>query len=302
VKEEWAARGIITVLNTPFDAAGQVDPRALRRNVRRALDAGVVGFLAPALASEVGRLTVAERELVVRSVLEETAGAVPVIGGASAATRDERLANVRLMASLGCPGVLVAVPYESDEQYAEEVRAIDSLDPPMLMLQDWSPSGYGVPVPLIARLFDETRSFRAFKIEVVPAGVKYSEVIAATGGRLHVSGGWAVTQMIEGLDRGVHAFMPTGMHEIYCRIHALYAAGDRGGARTLFEQVLPVLAFSNQHLDISIRFFKRLLWAEGIYPTPLVREPLLPFDAAHLRIADELIERARRITRGLGAR
>jgi dihydrodipicolinate synthase/N-acetylneuraminate lyase len=206
------------------------------------------------------------------------------------------------MTALGCPAVLVAVPYESDEQYAEEVRAIDALDPPMLMLQDWSPSGWGVPVPLVARLFDEVRSFGAFKIEVVPAGVKYSEVLAATGDRLHVSGGWAVMQMIEGLDRGVHAFMPTGMHEIYCRITSLYAAGDRAAARALFEDVLPVLAFSNQHLDVSIRFFKRLLWAEGLYPTPLVREPLLPFDAAHLRIADELIERAMRITRELRAR
>ena len=69
-------------------------------------------------------------------------------------------------------------------------------------------------------------------------------------------------------------------------------ARHRAGAAALFERILPILAFSNQQLDISIRFFKRLLWRQGLYPTPNVREPLEPFDSYHIRIADELIERA----------
>lgn len=43
--------------------------------------------------------------------------------------------------------------------------------------------------------------------------------------------------------------------------------------------MLPVLAFSNQHLDISIYFFKRLLHAQGIYATDKVRSPKVAFDA-----------------------
>jgi 4-hydroxy-tetrahydrodipicolinate synthase len=79
------------------------------------------------------------------------------------------------------------------------------------------------------------------------------------------------------------------MHRLYTRIYQLYASGDREGAMSLFYQLLPVLAFSNQHLDISIHFFKRLLHRQGIYSTPHVRPPILPFDATHARIADELI-------------
>jgi 4-hydroxy-tetrahydrodipicolinate synthase len=158
------------------------------------------------------------------------------------------------------------------------------------MLQDWDATGYGVPVSVIVRLFEDVEAFRCLKVEVVPAGVKYSEVIEATGGRLHVSGGWAVMQMIEALDRGVHAFMPTGMHAVYTRIFSLYHEGQRDAARALFNRLLPVLAFSNQHLDISIHFFKRLLYRQGVYATPRVREPILPFDAFHERMADELIE------------
>ncbi len=297
MKHLWDVRGIITVLNTPFTAAGDIDEVSLRRNVRRALTAGVAGFLVPALASEVNKLAAHERRGMVSAVLDEVAGAVPVVGGGSAPSRAERVAACGLLLDLGCPAILVAIPYESDEQYAAEVREIDRLRPPLLMLQDWDPGGYGLPVPLIARLFADVESFRALKIEAVPAGVKYTEVLEVTEGRLHVSGGWAVTQMIEALDRGVHAFMPTGLHEVYCRIHGLYASGDRPAARALFEELLPVLAFSNQHLDISIHFFKRLLHAEGTYATARVRSPILPFDEAHERIARELIESARRMTR-----
>jgi len=35
--------------------------------------------------------------------------------------------------------------------------------------------------------------------------------VAATEGRLNVSGGWAVPQLMEALDRGVHAVMPGGL-------------------------------------------------------------------------------------------
>lgn len=108
-------------------------------------------------------------------------------------------------------------------------------------------------------------------------------------------------QMIEALDRGVHAFMPTGMHRIYTEIHRRYASGDRDAARELFERLLPVLAFSNQRLDVSIRFFKRLLHAQGVYATDRVRTEGAKFDRHNERIADELIEKVREIEASLSA-
>ena len=90
--------------------------------------------------------------------------------------------------------------------------------------------------------------------------------------------------------------MPTGMHEIYCEIYNRYANGDRIGAQKLFNRLLPVLAFSNQHLDISIHFYKRILWKQGIYSTPNVRPPIFPFDQIHEILADELIALVQQLT------
>lgn len=289
MKELLPLRGIVTVLNTPFTAANAVDAAALRRHVEVALEAGVAGFLIPGMASELDKLTAAERDLLVETVLAAAKGRACVIGGASAATGAERVRLARNLIAAGCDGVLVSIPYENDEQYGRAVREVADTAPPFLMLQDWDARGYGVPVATLVRLFETVAPVRAVKVEVVPAGRKYSELLAATGDRLHVSGGWAVMQMIEALDRGVHAFMPTALHALYVTIHRLHRAGEREAARAWFNRMLPILAFSNQHLDLSIHFFKRLLHAQGIYPTSDVRLPTLPFDAVHGRVADELI-------------
>ena len=301
MKELYPLYGIITVLNTPFAADDTLDLPGLRRNVQAALDANVAGFLVPAMAAEVSKLTQNERRVMVETVLDMVAGRVPVFGGAAAQDRKFRHQILGDLQRAGCDHVLLQIPHETDAQYRDEVLGAAEFGFEVLMLQDWDFSGEGLPLWLIMDLFEEIDSFRCLKIETVPAGVKYSAVLEATGGRLHVSGGWAVSQMLEGLARGVHAFMPTGMHSIYTEIYRRYQTGQIESARSLFYELLPILAFANQHLDISIHFFKRLLWRQGIYATPRVRDSILPFDKIHQQEADRLIERVLRLSVNLGS-
>lgn len=285
-------RGIITVLNTPFTAKDGLDLSGLRRNVSNAIEAGVAGFLAPALASEVGALTEFERSELIASVVEAAGGDAPVIGGASAPGQTERVRLARRAIELGCSGVLVNMALGDRAAFAGDLMELASLEPGFIMLQDWDPSGPGLPIDFIVELFERVPAFQWLKIEIIPAGPKYTQVLEATGGRLQVAGGWAVMQMIEGLDRGIHAFMPTALHRTYARIYRLYSDGRREEARRLFESALPILAFTNQQLDVSIQFFKRLLHAQGVYATSRVRPPVGDFDVVQERIAAELIGRA----------
>jgi len=68
MKELLPLRGIVTVLNTPFTAQNSLDVDSLRHNVRYALESGIAGFLVPAMASEVEKLTNAERMRMVAAV------------------------------------------------------------------------------------------------------------------------------------------------------------------------------------------------------------------------------------------
>ena len=290
MKELYPLFGIVTVLNTPFRDDHSIDYGALKRNVRYALDAGVAGFLVPAMASEVYKLSFGERLKMVEAVLGEVNGRVPVFAGAGEPDPARGKEIMRAYRELGCSHFLLQIPFENNGQFRSHFLELAETGTGIIMLQDWDTSGYGLPDQLIYDLFEEVEAFRCLKIETVPAGAKYSRILELTGGRLNLSGGWAVMQMTEGLIRGVHAFMPTGMHLIYCEIYRLWSSGNREEASQLFRRILPVLAFSNQHLDISVHFFKHLLFRQGVYPTPLVREPVLPFDVIHRQMADRLIE------------
>lgn len=290
MRELYPLFGIISVLNTPFRTDNTIDLHALKNNTRMALNAGVAGFLVPAMASEVYKLKKSERLDMVAAVLNEVNNKVPVIAGAGETEPGKAREMLKSYISLGCKNVLFQIPYINKTQFLAHFNKMSEIDADMIMLQDWDASGYGIPDGLILELFKNNEKFRCLKIETVPAGIKYSRILNLTGGRLNVSGGWAVTQMIEGLKRGVHAFMPTGMHLIYCEIYKLWKEGKETEAENLFRKILPVLSFSNQHLDISIHFFKRLLFRQGIYPSDRVREPALMFDAVHQQIADSLID------------
>jgi 4-hydroxy-tetrahydrodipicolinate synthase len=200
--------GIVTVLNTPFTEQDTIDLLGLQRNVDLAIKSGVAGFLVPAMAAEVNKLSRPERRLMVEAVLDEAAGRIPVIAGGASPDRQQRDQILQDLKQLGCDSVLLQIPYESDTQYRTDVLRAAEYDFKLLMLQDWDFGGGGLPLPLICQLFEEVDAFRCLKIETVPAGIKYSAVLEATDGRLNVSGGWAVMQMLEGLKRGVHAFMP----------------------------------------------------------------------------------------------
>lgn len=290
MKQLYSLFGIVTVLNTPFKTDGDIDLQALQRNAEEAVRAGVAGFLVPAMASEVYKLSETERVEMVSAVLEGAKGKVPVIAGAGEtdAQKSKRLLSKYI--ALGCNNVLFQIPYQNEIQFKNHFFELAETSPDMIMLQDWDATGYGLPDELILELFETVEAFRCLKVETVPAGVKYSRILELTHGQLNISGGWAVSQMIEGLKRGVHAFMPTGMHWIYCEIYRLWKSGKEVEATRLFQKIVPVLAFSNQHLDISIHFFKRLLYRQGIYPTSLVREPILKFDSIHEEIANQHID------------
>jgi 4-hydroxy-tetrahydrodipicolinate synthase len=282
--------GIIAVINTPFTENGEIDLQSVSNYVNYYVEAGVVGFLTTAMASEVNKLTFKERTKIVETVLAENYGRVIVIGGASAKNQKDRLRNAVMLNELGCDGILTSIPFVNESSYIKEVNRICESDPGFLVLQDWDFNGYGIPVETVVKIFESNQYFKSFKIEVVPAGVKYTEMIRATSGKLHLSGGWASNQMIEGLDRGVNAFMSTILPELYYRIYRMHHDGRRKAAKELFNKLVPVLAFSHQHLDISIHFNKRMLHRLGLFSTHQVREPILPFDKYHKRIAEDLID------------
>ncbi|WP_316979871.1 dihydrodipicolinate synthase family protein [Shumkonia mesophila] len=293
-------RGIVPSLNTPFTADGTLDTEAYGRLIDYVIAAGCGGVLLPAVAGEIGSLSRAERERLIEAASARNAGRIPMIVGVSAAAWPESLALARHARAAGADAVLwQPEPGLSENALEKGLAALGEAGPGAVVLQDLDWRGGGLGVEIIAALFARVPAFAGIKVETVPAGPKYSAIQAATGGRLHVSGGWAVSQMMDALARGVDAFMPTGMEPIYCEIYRRHEAGRPEEARALFEAILPILAFANQHIEVSIRFFKALRRAAGLFATDACRPPVAALDAVQDRECRRLVDWALEIERNL---
>jgi dihydrodipicolinate synthase/N-acetylneuraminate lyase len=291
-KEKYALDGVVVSLNTPFDEHDRIDFRSLERLVEYHLEQGASGLLVPAQAAEVLELSLDERRDIIRCVRQNSEGHAQLIAGATASDEGEILYAARAALAEGCDGILVDVPGKrrgNRDAILEFFESFAVLEMPMLMIQDLDWTGSGLDLDLIVELFERIEAFSYLKVEVIPAGAKYSAVLKATGGRLHVAGGWASNQLIESLDRGVSAIMPTAMTGLFVRVFEAYRRGNREEAKEWFHRMLPVLAFTRQHLDTSIHFHKRLFHERGIFTTHRVRKNTVVYDENHERYGLELI-------------
>jgi 4-hydroxy-tetrahydrodipicolinate synthase len=103
--------GCGTALVTPFTRDGQLDEPALRRLVRRQIEAGI-NFLVPCgTTGESPTLTRREHLRVVELTVTEAAGRVPVLAGAGGYNTAEVAELAREIEALGANGLLSVTPY-----------------------------------------------------------------------------------------------------------------------------------------------------------------------------------------------
>jgi 4-hydroxy-tetrahydrodipicolinate synthase len=103
--------GLGTALVTPFRHDTSIDEAAVRRLVRRQIDAGV-HFVSPCgTTGEAPTLSHAEKIRVVQLVVDEAAGRVPVLAGAGGYDTRDVIQLAREYERLGVDGILSVTPY-----------------------------------------------------------------------------------------------------------------------------------------------------------------------------------------------
>lgn len=109
MRRPWTGCG--TALVTPFGSDGSVDEAGVRRLARRQIDSGV-HFLVPCgTTGESPTLSEDERVRIVELVVQEAAGAVPVLAGAGGYDTREVVHVARRMQQAGANGLLSVTPY-----------------------------------------------------------------------------------------------------------------------------------------------------------------------------------------------
>ena len=147
--------GVGTALVTPFTKSGALDEAAVRRLVRRQVDAGV-HFLAPCgTTGESPTLSEQERLRVVEIVTDEARG-VPVLAGAGGYDTREVIHLAGEMARRGAAGLLSVTPYynkPTQEGLYQHYKAIAESTPlPIVVYNVPGRTGVNVEVATLVRL------------------------------------------------------------------------------------------------------------------------------------------------------
>jgi 4-hydroxy-tetrahydrodipicolinate synthase len=103
--------GAGTALVTPFTRSGALDEAALRRLVRRQVEARIDVLVPCGTTGESVTMTADEQKRVVAITLEESGGKVPVLAGAGSNDTRTAVERARAMADLGAHGILSVGPY-----------------------------------------------------------------------------------------------------------------------------------------------------------------------------------------------
>jgi 4-hydroxy-tetrahydrodipicolinate synthase len=270
--------GVFSVLPTPFAPSGDLDLASLRRVVDLFIADGVNGFTALGVTSEVARLTDAERDQVLDTVVTHVDGRVPIVAGATADGLRTCIEYTRKAKAAGASAVMISPPrmpkINSDavaRHFAEVAAAVDL----PIIVQDYPPiSGYAMEASLLARIARDVPAARTIKLEDPPTPLKTARIVeAASGLEVSVFGGLGGVFLLEELMAGAAGAM-TGFAfpAILVEIVRQFRAGRIDEAADLFYRKVPLMRFEFQE-GIGMAIRKEVLHVRGAIAHAGIRPP-----------------------------
>jgi 2-keto-3-deoxy-L-arabinonate dehydratase len=285
-------QGILPIVNSTFHQDGSIDMESQLSLVRHLISQGVHGVALFGNASEGYTLSEEERSKILKAVVAEVAGQVPVIVSTGHTGTDQAVRQSLEASDMGADALMVLPPYllKPDGQGVfEYFNAISNAVSIPIMVQD-APLMTQVPMPvaLLARMAKELEHVTYVKVEAPPTAPKISDLVQQAGNSVVALGGLNANFLIEELDRGAQGTMPgCDLCASFVKIWDLYKAGERTQARRLFTNILPLIRYELQP-GLGVSVMKHNLAREGIIACARVRHPTRHLDAVAQREAEEL--------------
>ena len=286
--------GIVPIVPTPFTSGDDVDWSALRRLVDFAHAAGACAACLPAYASEFYKLSEAERRRVVAEAVDQASGRMPLIAQVNYPSARQAAENAKFAEEAGADAVCVTVPRLFPLPEADLLRYFDrvlsALEIPVL-IQDFNPGGQTVSPAFVTTLHRAHPHFRYVKLEEAMMAPKVEAIVQETSGEVGVLAGWGGMYMLELIPAGICGVMPgLALTDLLGLVFRLASQGRPCEAYDVFQQVLPQIVFSLQHLELFHHAEKMLLQARGVLDATRVRDAgmaLPPRHAEHIRFLNE---------------
>jgi len=148
--------GVFTALITPFTKDGKLDEQALRKLVDFQIDQGIDGLVPVGTTGESPTLSPEETEQVIRIVVKQTGGRVPVIAGTGSNCTDKAIHMTEKARQIGVTASLQVAPYynkPTGEGFFRHFTAIaDAVDLPMVVYNIPGRTGKNIENPVMLKL------------------------------------------------------------------------------------------------------------------------------------------------------
>ncbi|MFC5218194.1 4-hydroxy-tetrahydrodipicolinate synthase [Streptomyces coerulescens] len=273
--------GVLTALATPFAPDGEIDEKTLRRLVDRSIDGGVDGVVACGSTGEFAAMTGAERRHLVETVIDQTAGRVPVIAQTGALSTREAVELSRHAQAAGASVLMVVTPYYEPLTLDETLRYLrtvaDAVDIPVMLYNLPGATGVNLSPDTVGELAREVENIRYIKdtsADMAQAG----QLIHRHGDVISTFIGWdslLLTAICEGA-AGVMAGTANVMPAELVSIDRALRAGELARAQAEWARIHPLMdAIMSAPFIPAV---KAALDAAG-FPVGGPREPLLGLDA-----------------------
>jgi 4-hydroxy-tetrahydrodipicolinate synthase len=237
--------GCGTAMVTPFRQDQSLDESALRRLVRRQVDAGI-NFLVPCdTTGESPTLTRAEQLRVVEITLEETRGIVPVLAGAGGYNTAEVIALAREFKAIGANGILSVTPYynrPTQEGLYQHYKAIAAaVELPIILYNVPGRTGCNIDPATVAKLAEIEN---IVGIKEASGNISQMAAVAAKAPKdfIVLSGDDSVTVPLMAIGgRGVISVVSNEIPAEMTRMVELCAKNEFAAAREIHDRFFPLM-------------------------------------------------------------
>jgi len=277
-----AYRGVFPIVPTPFTESGALDIEGQCRVIDCMIDQRTDGICLLANYSEQFSLTDTERDTLLDTCMQHTAGRVPVIVTCSHYSTRVAVERARRAESAGARMLMFMPPYhgallKADEQgiFEHFATVAEAVSIP-IMVQDAPLSGVSLPVALLARLAREIPQVAYLKIEMPGTADKLRALLAAAGASIDgpFDGEESITLMAD-LDAGATGTMCSALvADLIKPVVDEFLAGRRDAAMAGYNRILPLINYENR--QCGLRACKTVLKEGGVIASDAVRHPLAP--------------------------
>ena len=271
-------KGVNPILPTPFTEKNEVDVPSLIRLMDFQKQVGVNGVAILGFMGEAHKLSEAERDIVVKTVVENK-GDLAVWVGVRALGTAGSIEQAKRAESQGADAVFVApiAPQNDTVLYEHYKQVAESINIPVI-IHDF-PESFGITISpeVIAKLaIDGYAPY--IKLEEQPVLTKLSKILELSNGKLKAFGGLGGEYFIEELERGAAGIM-TGLAfpEILVKIYQQFTSDHKKEAAQTFDNYASFIRYEFQP-KIGLAKRKYIFMKRGIFTSNYIRKPGLQLD------------------------